>query len=447
MFTAPLEEVKEVQNVTKTLRPNTFRFPGGTLANYYHPDKPGYGFDEIPETKGMFPEILRSMQLFEKNAIYHFADLCKMSNSSVVYVSNMVTAEVDETVWAVEYLLSQNIPVVGIELGNEFYFLQYRKIFPNAESYIEKAKDYAAVLRKRFPGIPLGVIAADPTGFYPKNEAAIFKLDWNKKMGKENFYDFYTPHFYPHVKGCAAQGGDDFDEVYDCLNNTLAIDSLNYFPQIYEFYSTLYGNKKMWITEWNSEAQEQVSNTIRHAEFAGEYLMGLIDISAHNPDIERAFFHNYGSAGFVSPIFSYSKKTDIPYLKKDGNIVCNATYFPFLYFRQLLDKKVKRIRESVSYPGTMNSKHAVFKTFISPSENLLYLFFINKSSQKVPVEVKGAKKINSAVGIQGNYPWSVAGYNAQFNTGKNVDLIRYIPENYNDFVVPANSVGYFVIEL
>src|SRR5688500_5186743 len=46
MFGGNIEDQPEVQRLSKSLSPVTLRFPGGTIANYYHPDLPGYGFKE-----------------------------------------------------------------------------------------------------------------------------------------------------------------------------------------------------------------------------------------------------------------------------------------------------------------------------------------------------------------------------------------------------------------
>lgn len=446
MFTAPIEKEDAVSTINQTLRPHTLRFPGGTLGNYYHVEGLGYGLQE-KDIRGQFSEVTRAMPLFKQNAIYHFAEMCKTSNINVVYVANMMTAEVDETIWAIEYFISQNIPIVGIELGNEFYLNQYRSIFSDPTIYVNKAKEFAKVLKKKFPQIPLGIVAASPTEARPKSSEGKFKYHWNQVVGKENFYDFYIPHLYPKVKGCAEFGGDDLNKVHECLNLTISTEHLNYHQIIVDYYKQFFGNKKMWITEWNSQAENNISNTIRHAEFVGEFLMGLIDISIKHPQLEYAYFHNYGSGGFVSPIFTYTNRNNTPYFKKEGKIAYNATYFPFLFYRHLLDNKVKRIQESVQYPNKLSNQNIVFKTFVSENNQELYLFFINKTANKVPFEVKGVKKILKTEGVQGQYPWSVAGYNGLYKILPKIDLIQYIPTDYQEFLVPPNSIGYFVISM
>ncbi|MCO5230785.1 MAG: hypothetical protein M9958_06480 [Chitinophagales bacterium] len=449
LFTAPIETEPAVKTITQILRPKALRFPGGTLANYYHPDGKGYGFRQ-EDVKGGFPEITRAMALFDKNAIYHFTTVCKMANSQVVYVANLMTGTVDETLWALDYFKSQNIQVIGVELGNEFYLTQYRKYFPTVESYIQKAKEYASAIRKKYPQMKLGVVAADPTEANPQGSYQKFQNLWNATLGKEIFYDFYIPHLYSNVSTCEKKGGDDLKAVFGCTDLTLAPEYYHYHQIVLEHYKSFYGNKKMWVTEWNVDAASTVANTIRHAEFVGESLMGLIDLCAKNNELEYAFFHNYGSGGYAAPLFTYTQQQKVNYLKREGNIAYNSTYFPFLYFRELLNLEALRMDEKISYPQNITVKNVVFKTFVSKDKSSIFLYFINKSAEKIAFEVKGAKEIKKIEGIQGKYPWSLAGLNGFYKTLPNmVDMIQYIPnkKDAKDFSVPGYSVGYLEIAL
>jgi hypothetical protein len=449
LFTTPLEKEPAVRTITQNIQPSALRFPGGTLANYYHPDGKGYGFKQ-EEVKGGFSDITNSMPLFDNNAIYHFADLCKMSNSNVVFVVNMWTGTVEEALWCLDYFHQQNIKVVGVELGNEFYLTQYSSKYSNPQVYIQQAKEFAAVIRKKYPSIPLGIVAGDPTEPNPKGTYQIFMNRWNNELGKESFYDFYIPHLYSKVVVCEQKGGSDLKAVFDCAHLTLAPEFYNYLPVVLDHYKKFYGNKKMWITEWNTDGGYTTANTMLHAEFVSEFLLDLVDLSNKNPEVEYAFFHNYGSTGYASPIFSYSNLNSIAYLKKEGNIAYNSTYFSFLYLREIIDQKAKRVNEKIAYPKGISNQNVIFKTFLSTNKNSIYLYFINKTEQFIQFEIKGAKGITKIEGIQGKYPWSIAGLNRIYKMApQQVDLIQFIPnnKNANDYTIPANSIGYLEIKL
>ena len=94
--------------------------------------------------------------------------------------------------------------------------------------------------------------------------------------------------------------------------------------------------------------------------------------------------------------------------------------------------------------------NVIFKTFLSTNKNSIYLYFINKTEQFIQFEIKGAKGITKIEGIQGKYPWSIAGLNRIYKMApQQVDLIQFIPnnKNANDYTIPANSIGYLEIKL
>lgn len=445
MFSSPMEREPEVAVITKTLRPKVFRFPGGTIGNYYHPDGIGYGMKK-EETGNTLADLVKAQPLFSQNAIHHFADLCRMANSKVVYVANMLTGNIPEMLWALEYFKKAGIEVVAVELGNEFYYRIYRQSYPTPESYILKAKEYAAAVRKFDPRIKVAAVAADPTEPNPKGEAAIFMKDWNEKVGKESFYDVYVPHLYPKVKACEEKGGDNLETVFDCIDLTLATEYFNYHNIIVDHYRQFYGNKKMWVTEWNVDAASTTANTLRHAAFVAEFLMGMIDINVANNDlVEYAFFHNYGSGGFAAPIFSFTFP-GVNYLKSNGKIAYNTTYFPFHYLTSLIYGGAKRAAETVQYPQGTDTRQLVAKTFVNPQKRVAYVFFVNKSATATPLQFNHPQ--TKAVRMQllsGKHPWSVAGMNGFYKKlPERVDLVREANVALQDksVILPAYSVGY-----
>ena len=447
MFTAPIEDEPEIKTITQTLRPNTFRFPGGTIANFYHPDGIGYGLKES-ETRGRLAEIVKAMPLFKDNAIYHFAKVCKMSDAHVIFVANILTGTIDESLWVLDYFKKQNIKVIGIELGNELYFKQYEDVFPNVEAYIKKAKEFAKVFRQKYPEIPLGVVAADPTGANPKGSHEKAMNVWNYMVGKETFYDFYIPHLYSNVNVCQERGNGDLQSIFDCVNIALAPEYYNYMQIVLDHYKLFYGDKKMWMTEWNSEAASYISNSVRQAGFVGEFLMNLIDASIKNPEIEYAFFHNYGSGGYVSPIFSYTNDTKLQFFKKVGKIAYNASYYPFLYLRQLIDQGAERVSETLDYPIGMSNQNVVVKTFTNQDKSKFFVFFVNKSNQNIQLNINGIDELQQVKvqGVMGDYPWSTAGWNGlNKDIPQQVHLIKQISQSEKN--LPANSVGYFEYNL
>jgi hypothetical protein len=445
MFINPIEQEPEVKVIMQQIAPKVLRFPGGTIGNYYHPTGLGYGL-RPEETGPKLSEIVKAQPQFKQNAIYHFADVCKMAGSKVMFVANMLTGTVDEMLFCLKFFKERNIEIAGVELGNEFYFREYRETFPDVETYIQKARVFAVALKKFDSKIPVAVVAADPTEPNPKNEHARFMNRWNQILGKESFYHAYVPHLYPKVKGCEEQGGENLKAVFDCINVTLATDHFRYHEIVTEHYKQFYGNKKMWVTEWNVDAANTTANTLRHAAFVSEFLMGLIDANNNNSNlIEHAFFHNLGSNGYAAPIFSLTHQKQVRYLKRVGNIAYNTTYYPFLYLSNLIKSGAQRLESKIQYPAGTDNLSFVARTFISRDAKKIYVYFANKGPQTVALDLGVQNATASSIqAITGAYPWSVAGLNGFYlKQPGDVDLIKELKQNLPSGTanVPAYAVG------
>ncbi|HYC28514.1 MAG TPA: hypothetical protein VEB42_06850, partial [Chitinophagaceae bacterium] len=152
MFGGNIEDLPEVQRLSKSLSPVTLRFPGGTIANYYHPDLPGYGFkEEEMGTMKDFEGYLKAQPFEKANYLENFAQIAKLTNSGVMFVANLLTGTIEENIKTIDRMQALGLKIVGIELGNEFLLQRYRGQFPDPQTYISKAKTYAAAFRKKYP--------------------------------------------------------------------------------------------------------------------------------------------------------------------------------------------------------------------------------------------------------------------------------------------------------
>lgn len=445
-----MEKEPEVRNIMQTLRPRVLRFPGGTIGNYYHPDGPGYGM-RPEETGNVLPEIVKSQVQFKQNAIYHFADMCKMSDSKVLFVANMLTGTTEEMLWCLNFFKERGIEVVGVELGNEFYFRVFREQYPDAETYIRQAKEWAGVIRKYNRNLTIAVVAADPTEPNPKTDQGRFMMRWNQLLGKEQFYDTYVPHLYPKVSGCEQKGGENLKEVFECIDFTLAIDHQNYHEIIVQHYKQFYGDKKMWVTEWNVDAASTTANTLRHAAFVADFIMGMAEANAvHNNLIDLACFHNFGSGGYAAPIFSVTHNKQAKYIKQVGNIAYNSTFFPFLYLENIVRSGGVFANSQIAFPSNIDQRHFSARTFVNPAEKRVYVYFSNKSSNALSVKLGIPAKATEMQAIKGNFPWSVAGLNGFYlRQPSMVDLITEVNQKLSAeaVTVPVYSVGYLTFQL
>lgn len=450
MFTTPMDEQPEVKNITKTLAPKVLRFSGGTISSYYHPDGLGYGFKEA-ETYGKMDDLIKTQALFKQNAMVHFADLCKISNSKVIYVANLLTGTTDEMVKVLEYFKSREIAVVGVELGNEYFFKAYAEKFPTVQTYIEKCMPYVKILRSKYPQLKIGAIAAMVVDNKANGEFAKFMRTWDQVLGKETFYDAYTVHLYPKGEICENNAGEDIQKIFSCTDLTLGVYMHNYHKITNDYYKQFYGNKKYWITEWNIDKPDKLSNTFAHAAFAAEYLMGMIDhnISEGNP-IEYATFHNFGSAGYAYPLFSYATQS-VPPINNDKTIAQNATYFPFLLMSQILQTGAERIKEKALYPQGISNQFLNVQCYISKDKKKLFVFFENKSGKSMPLNLSETQwKAVNYQALEANHQWSVAGMNGFYKKQPQmVDRMKFVQKALtgSSTTIPTYGVGYIEFQL
>jgi hypothetical protein len=451
MFINPIEQEPEVKVITKEIAPKVLRFPGGTIGNYYHPTGPGYGL-RVEETGPKLPEIVKAQVQFKQNAIYHFAEVCKMADSRVMFVANLLTGTSEEMIWCLDFFKAKGIGIAGVELGNEFYFREYRSQFPDVETYIRKAREFASMIKKYDPAIPIAVVAADPTEPTPNNEHARFMNRWNQILGQEDFYDAYVPHLYPKVKGCEDRGAQDLKAVFDCIDLTLATDHFQYHKIVTDHYQQFYGNKKMWITEWNVDAANTTANTMRHAAFVAEFLMGLMETNARQEQlIEYACFHNFGSNGYAAPLFSLTHQTQVQYFKRVGNIAYNTTYFPFLYLSQLVQNGINFIDNQTDYPTGVDTRTFTARTLVSADSKKLYVYFANKRAASAHIQLELSQAVPVSVkAIYGHYAWSVAGLNGFYLKQRaDVDLIKNLNTAISSqtATIPGYAVGVIEYDL
>ena len=199
-----------VRDAFLDLNPQVVRFPGGTLANFYHyePGSPGYGIKEaeITGSDGIdinqgFWDGTRSTfeddKCFERNALEEYVDMMEdyygdQPHPKVIYVANLLQhfnktdgtilpgnssfeTMYSETRNAISRLLETDNAVIGIELGNELYFSSYHALMvANFDAYDEEGDEiyeygdyrdeyliiaaaYAERLKDDFPNIKRGV--------------------------------------------------------------------------------------------------------------------------------------------------------------------------------------------------------------------------------------------------------------------------------------------------
>jgi hypothetical protein len=172
-FARELDKDSGFVQLLRAMHPVSLRFPGGTVANWYHPDLPVYGYkakELLPSLGGLYAlQTKRS-----ENILYNFIRLCKEVNTSAVFCANLLTGTTEEVLFVIDELKKNNIPILGVELGNEYCLMSYRKQFPDAQTYIDRISTTALAIRNKYPDLKIAVIGGDAVAMNDMNVRSKF---------------------------------------------------------------------------------------------------------------------------------------------------------------------------------------------------------------------------------------------------------------------------------
>lgn len=291
-----------------SLRPQVLRFPGGSDANYFHYPAPGYGYkiEEYRKTITDEPEEWDKRQLdVERSQNYPngtsvitpFLQLVSNGNrqSTTLFVANLYTGNYAENKAALLALQAGGAIISGIELGNEMYLGFYRNQFPDAQTYLSRARDFALQFRADFPTLKIGAVAAPPRTF--QTSQVTFNQAWNAALAQENFYDAVIVHHYVNFDECGP--ADSGMPAWTCKRDSLFREATTMLPSILNRYHLLFPGKQIWMTEWNlSRRQFDFMDSQLTNLYYSTYLLEALSWSARNEKLADQFvYHNLLAKG------------------------------------------------------------------------------------------------------------------------------------------------------
>ncbi|MCP4123469.1 MAG: hypothetical protein GY751_17100 [Bacteroidetes bacterium] len=276
---------KDCKDIVDVLNPQIIRWPGGITAQYYHFNGNGYGFrsDEVKGTE-YAGNAERLQDFLDVNFIELFMSMAK--GRKVIYVANLLTGTLEENLQAINYLKQGGADVIGVELGNEFYF---SKMTP--ADYLKRAQPYIDAIQD----IKLAVHMAPDFG--KKNQ------NWNMSVSKADVEAFVIHEYNRKVKNdCKQFSGDAF---YECAIQKTNEFAGNYIQSLIRNYKRKYGNKEIWLTEWNLAPRTpgDVYGTYLHAYHTFKMMNRIQEL-----DLEIALFHNLITGGNMYPVVSRRKE-------------------------------------------------------------------------------------------------------------------------------------------
>ena len=444
----------EFITLTSKLKPKTLRFPGGTVANFYHWKTSGFIKDELTSSNSSDLNN-RNVQNYTrlvsqrngKISFDEFMELCRKLEVKPVIVLNLYTGSPSESADWVRYVKDKGYEIAGWELGNELYLEAYRNKFPITEAYIEVAKQHAAAMRAVDSSIKLAVVAST-VGFHlnERGTKADFEKVWDAQLAQENFFDSYAVHMYSYSR---VRQSLSFEQLRRLLFGSSDVA----FKQAMEYYQQNFGNREAWITEWNiANPRNSVANTQIHAMYCGDFFLSLLN---YQDQASIANYHVLAGLGDGFPVFSPRRKKDMP---SDSNSVERACYPVFQLIGETLElseqiyltsfKGNSSIQGSVDFQGESIDS---FKTVAVGKDNqTLFIFISNRShnTSKITVELNG-KPVSGLIRYRyvanSDLAASNGGNEVIPATGKNEVKIQVWNGAANELHVLGNSFG--VIEL
>ena len=355
-------------NKVQKIKPNVLRFPGGTISNFYHYDEKAYGLDiseisdwNVPKFTKRYNGLIKEQKKRNHNHNYieDFILLAKQNNSKVVLVANIISSEDDDIINMIKRFKSQNIEILGVELGSELSNRAYKKYINSVDDYIQLAQKYSDIIKKEYPEIKVGVVAAPIKYNMPSR-----LLNWNQKLSEETFYDAIIHHSYLKV----IDGDDDYglmtreDEVsstkkaqFDLYKKRIKTYFTTGFVKEIIKYNEIF-EKEIWITEWNLQMSKTTGNTLLQSLFVSQYLLELLS----NPDLQNisiATYHNLAGRDISGSVFKGIK----------GGFEIHSTYYPLTFLSKIFENDIIRIEKEV--------KDDVFIYYCFDSTNNLKISF------------------------------------------------------------------------
>ncbi|MFT5820100.1 MAG: hypothetical protein ACI8ZM_001334 [Crocinitomix sp.] len=531
---------------TANIKPSSMRFPGGTIANFYHlyeyeggsynPDAPnfsaGCGTQDVETSilSGVIreqfckkdPRVILDDAAANPNYIRGFVNYVLAVEAEVhtagdtdykmdvIYVPNVFThfqfkflgsvvkeshlepsdptdhlniadpsalfeLYYKEVIDALDYLIANDINVVGIEFGNELFFPFYQTANSNVTpgTYMALSDIYSKRIAAEYPEIKFAVLSE------PSN------ITWNNAVKDYSpaFYDAVVLHDYYTKNNCISEGAtcpdgcpDDYvtDRTcrFDCGKCSLGDYTRNElspeFSQALEGFPT---DTKLWLTEWgiispgaHTGNNLDYMNTFLYASFVQEHLMQQIEFNAANNNaIEFSTHHRIGYKNRWSVIQTR--------LGPDTSAI-QSNFYTYQFFEPLAQASEALSYQGIDIPTLVDSNTVTVNSFLiqndGESNPQILIYYSNKTTNTLPLDVAGftstilegsAYTINELASSSYLIAADSTGLYSSFGITKFNDIwydntdnpsltvIEDAPLNLNTYEIPALSLGLIRIDL
>jgi hypothetical protein len=266
-----------------------FRFPGGTLANYWDwrkgrlltgIDLPDNMAKTAVKTKNLPPATLESLK-----------QLADSTGIIPCFVLNILTSTLDDQLEMLKTASSLGLPVKYVELGNEIYWGKHSNVYPTAADYAKTAAEWAHAIKVSFPEAKIAIIGDSEDPDFKVGERV---ATWNTQIRPfvEGNTDLDAVTMHPYIFKSSS-----YPEISDLsqenIQRTFAASFLARNNVTHAIDHSLPPGKEVWITEYNIIDDEHVVNSRWiHTLFSTSMTLSFLD----EPRISMMLFHSLSGA-------------------------------------------------------------------------------------------------------------------------------------------------------
>ncbi len=276
-YNKPFENPDLLDVITRS-KIGTFRYPGGTIANYYD-----WVLGEDSRKPGNGPYTTANLKLAYDDAGF-----------TPTFVVNMLTGTLQEALDGLQTAENQGLPITHVELGNEFYLndTDYVNEFPSGVEYGQACQTWITAIKNQFSGVKCAVVVTMKTGSRtgPWSDGVLANC---------NNYDSVVIHWYQQsglgnekVDGDGTQA--EQDAQWAAFNAADGVEIMLAQPN--DGWNTLKAendvpsNVDIWVTEFN---MKDSNGAVRQTWASGLLNANQIHAFLEDGRVSRIYLHNW----------------------------------------------------------------------------------------------------------------------------------------------------------
>jgi hypothetical protein len=256
-----------------------FRYPGGTVANFWDWQK-GWVIDDAE-----LANYQTGQQYIGHNPTpWYLEDLaayCTATGTTPVFVLNIATSDQQYQLDMLAHAASLGLPIDYVELGNEFYWEPNDDIFDVA-GYASRAATWADAIKLVYPNAEIATVAWDGNSLLT---AGTRTAGWNPGMSAtlaaSTSITAVAMHPYVFMKPLQTAYGELTDlSTLDDQQRLMALGFNSHMDTSATMDTDIPAGKKLWVTEYNfTDPDAHVMARWLHGLFVATQAITLLDES------------------------------------------------------------------------------------------------------------------------------------------------------------------------